>query len=158
MKFFTHTVKMFLVLGFFALTFSVTNASAAESTNVCALQSESHGAQVFKSKYIDIRKTKNLGAELMSMVNLHLKSLQYIKTNLTFSEVLHLFNRGTEQSNDLYIYFFRAPKTEEFLVEVMTWPGENPYSHVFNKQGELVGFSEDGTYYLWKDGKYQFCD
>lgn len=94
---------------------------------------------------LDINDLTSLPGKILALVNQHLIEREYTAKDLSFAEIKELFTTGEEAYNDLYIITYQAKHTGAKYLEVKTFPGDNPYSLIFNEQGKLVANTQDGS-------------
>jgi len=94
---------------------------------------------------LDINDLTSLPNKILDLVNQHLIEREYTPKALSFAEIKELFSTGDEAYNDLYIITYEAKHTGAKYLEVKTFPGDNPYSLIFNEQGKLVANTQDGS-------------
>jgi hypothetical protein len=127
-----------------------------EAAEICQLEQESQNG-LYSVKILDLKKIDHLTPFYLNIANQHAIAQGYIPQALPFADLQALFVSGSEDYNDLYIKI-RTYKSGNRHIEVMTWPGDNPYSTIFDSNGNVIGESSDGGYaYVAADGKITYC-
>jgi len=134
-------------------------AFASQTPELCVLESE-HQEEIdnqFQETFIDVEEVRSLNKGLVRHLNYHIQALGYSNKPLNLNQIKNLFTKGEQSFNDLYLKIFVSKITGQKLIEVVSFPGDNPYSHLFNGRGDLVGFSGDGSYAFLTGGKPVYC-
>lgn len=128
-----------------------------EAAEICQLQQEEQGG-IYTMKLLNLKEIDHLLPFYLQAANQHAIEQEYIEQALPFAQLQELFVKGEEEYNDLYIKIRTFNKTGHRHVEVMSWPGDNPYSTIFDFYGEVIGNSADGSYsYKAADGTMKSC-
>ncbi len=128
-----------------------------EAAEICQLEQESQNG-LYSVKILDLKKIDHLLPFYLNIANRHAIEQGYISQALPFEDLKALFVSGDEEYNDMYIKIRTFHKTGNRHIEVMTWPGDNPYSTIFDFYGKVIGDSSDGGYaYAGADGKMKTC-
>lgn len=117
----------------------------ATVAEICPLAKESHDG-LYDVKVLDITKISFLDPFYLKLANAHAMERSYIKAPLSFADLKELFTNGEEEYNDLYIKIRTFKATGAKHIEVMSWPGDNPYSIIFDFNGKVIATSGDGDY------------
>jgi len=139
------TVFFVLILLSFAL-----KSTAAVSAELCQLEAGgvpgATGAFT-ELETLNIKDVVSLTAGQLSFVNQHLLDQEYTSEVLNLADIKALFSGDGEQaSNDLFLYTFASAKSGKVYVQVKSWPGENPYAHIFAAEsGVLVALNRDDS-------------
>lgn len=158
--------KLFLTISLTLMSLSFADAAFAAPSNaknlyeLCVLEEESEISNSFDVvQSIDIKQAQSISEFLLKLVNVHLIEEQYTEKVLSFQEVKKLFsNEGEQGYNDLYITAFGSKKTGNLYVEVKSYPGDNPYSLIFNAyDGKVVAKTQDGSVMLITNKGARYC-
>lgn len=127
-----------------------------EAAEICQLEQESQSG-LYSIKILDLEKVDHLLPFYLNLANQHAIAQGYTVQALPFADLQALFVSGDEEYNDMYIKI-RTYKSGNRHIEVMSWPGDNPYSTIFDSNGNVIGESGDGSYsYVAADGKMTSC-
>ncbi|MGZ3782343.1 MAG: hypothetical protein ACXVCY_16955 [Pseudobdellovibrionaceae bacterium] len=125
------------------------NSNSLENLEeLCLLEQPSENSNFFKEIVkIDLKTTDSISDFYLKLVNFHLIKEQYTDKQLSLNEVKALFSPTGEQGyNDLYITKFISKNSGNIYVEVKSYPGDNPYSLIFNGHtGDVVASNEDDS-------------
>ncbi|MGZ3818883.1 MAG: hypothetical protein ACXVCU_19575 [Bdellovibrio sp.] len=149
---------MLLLLTVFSFIGSVALAQNSNSfenlKELCLLEQPSENSNFFKEIVkLDIKTTDNISEFYLKLVNVHLIKEQYTDRPLSLNEVKSLFRaNGAQSYNDLYITEFVSKNSGNIYIEVISYPGDNPYALIFNGHtGNVVASNEDDSITLATD-------
>jgi len=134
-------------------------AFAGQTPELCVLEAE-HQEEIdnqFHKTFIDVEEVRSLNKGLVRHLNYHIQAQGYSNKPLNLKQIKNLFTKGDEKLNDLYLNIFVSKISGQKLIEVVSYPGDNAYSHIFNNRGDLVGFSGDGSYAFLKGTQPVYC-
>lgn len=147
-----------MMLGVGLMTFAGAVAQASDYSELCQLEdSETAASALIEVSSKDIRMSRGFSGSEVKMLQKHLMYLEYTEAALSLNGMRSLFALD-QASNDLHLNKLTSVKTKQNYVQVISYPGENPYSHIFlPKTTELVAYSQDGTFFVKKDGAFVSC-
>ena len=137
---------MLKALFFSALLGLPLSSFASVNTELCALESLIELKQNFAFKTsFDIKKDQKITEFQLRLVNAY-----FAKDGITARSLEELQSiyaeKGTDENNDLRIIDYSSLTTGRSYSEVVTFPGENPISIIFDAStGQAVAYNNDGT-------------
>lgn len=105
---------------------------------------------------IDVLHATSISPVLLSYINQHLKTEEYIKADLSLSGIKYFFAKE-EPYNELYVVFYKVKSTGATFTGVTSYPGDNQYSLYFDALGNLVARAQDGDVSLSVGSEWIYC-
>ena len=143
---------------FFASLLSVVYVhAAAPMSEICKLE-ERETSDFFTSELVfDADKPDANPPKYVDLLERAVSEI--LNSQMNYEQIKAAFtDGGDEEFNDLYMTELVSNLTGKTYVQVLSYPGDNPYGLFFDAQTKkVVGAIEDGDYSILVNGKKTYC-
>ena len=128
---------------------------------LCELSVDTQTSNLDQIGVIDVRTVASVSPEVLSYINQHLQREEYTTADLDLAGIQAFFAKE-EPYNEIYVNSYKVKSSGATFTEVISYPGDNPYSLFFDVTGNIVATADDGdvalkvgdeTIYCWSAAK-----